>query len=144
MQCAEQGGVMPLRLEPGEDVHAGVLAACQRYGWTAAFVVSGIGMLEDPELGFLTAPGHYDHKPYTGRFELLNLSGNVALLDGQPHAHLHATLGNLDYSAIGGHLFSAKVGVTVEVVLLRAGPPLRMERHMEESSGVAGLNISPA
>jgi len=141
MQSGESDGVIPVRLERGEDVHSALLAACRRYDLESGFVVSGIGMLEDPELGFLTSPGNYDHRHFTGRFELLNLSGNIARYEGQAHAHLHVTLGNADYTVIGGHLFAAKVGVTVETVMLRVGAPLRMERRMEAESGVAGLNI---
>ena len=139
MISIESGTLIPVRLERGEQVHEAILRACTAHNVTAGYVVSGIGMLVDPELGFLTSPGNYDHRQFTGRFELLNLSGNIALLDGAAHAHLHVTLGNPDYTVFGGHLFAATVGVTVEMLLLRVLPPVVMERRFEEESGVAGL-----
>jgi predicted DNA-binding protein with PD1-like motif len=144
MQSGESSGVIPVRLEPGENVHAALLEACRRHGLECGFVVSGIGMLEDPELGFLQAPGDYDHRRFSGKFELLNLSGNVAINEGQAHAHLHVTLGNPDYSVFGGHLFSAMVGVTIELLVLRVPDALRLERQFEEASGVPGLYIRSA
>jgi predicted DNA-binding protein with PD1-like motif len=141
VQSGEVDGIIPVRLERGENVHAGLLQACARHSLECGFVVSGIGMLEDPELGFLTSPGNYDHRQFTGRFELLNLSGNIAQHEGQAHAHLHVTLGNPDYTLLGGHLFAATVGVTVEVLLLRVPAPLRLERQFEAASGVPGLQI---
>jgi predicted DNA-binding protein with PD1-like motif len=133
---------IPFRLHSGEDMHGAILALCRERGVDAGFIVSGIGMLEDPELGFLTGPAEYARMQARGRYELLTLTGNIALLEGNPHAHLHVVLGKPDYSTLGGHLFAARVGVTVEGCLLAAGEPWRMERRFEEASGLPGLVVS--
>jgi predicted DNA-binding protein with PD1-like motif len=139
MQSGATDGSIAVRLEPGENVHTALLEVCARHGVSAGFVISGIGLITDPELGFLVAPGEYDHRRFQGEFELLSLAGNIAQYEGRSHAHLHVTLGNTDYTTIGGHLFAARVGVTVEVLLIPTS--VKMERRVEELSGVPGLYI---
>ncbi len=55
--------------------------------------------------------------PFREQVEVLSLAGDVALADGRPKLHAHAVLGRRDGSAVGGHLRSARVRPTLEVVL---------------------------
>src|SRR5688572_15346186 len=109
-----------IRMQAGEPVHETLLAECRRRAISAAFVSSGIGMLDTPELAYydFSIMG-YQTKTFPGRHELLNLSGNISVgVDGESLlGHLHATLSHTDFSVFGGHLMQARVGLTVEVVL---------------------------
>jgi predicted DNA-binding protein with PD1-like motif len=138
---ARHNDSIALRLEAGELVHDSLCAVCAHYGAAQAFVVSGIGMLSDPLLGWYEVEAkRYHEQSFPGRHELLNLSGNISLREGAPFAHLHAVLSHTDYSCFGGHLFSAAVGLTLEV-LIQLLPSLRMDRTMEEQWGLPGLLI---
>jgi predicted DNA-binding protein with PD1-like motif len=141
MYFARSSNVIAVRLEKGEAVHESLLNIFGQVGARAGFVVSGIGMLQDPELGFFAGQGRYERRQFNGNFELLNLSGNVSLNDGEPMAHLHAMLANDDYSVFGGHLFSATVGLTLEVQLSLA-EEAHMYRKVEPETGLPGLYIS--
>jgi len=141
MYSAHAEGVIAIRLEAGEDVHASLLSACQQHDVRQAYVVSGIGMLADPTLGYFVSKGQYEQREVPGRFELLSLSGNICLHDGKLMAHLHAMLAHEDLSVFGGHLFAAKVGLTLEALLNVIPPSIRMYRQLEDETGLAGLLV---
>lgn len=141
MFAKRSGNKLVLRLAAGEDVHGSLLAICREHGVQGGFVVSGIGMLSDPELGFFVREGQYEHRRFPGRHELLNLSGNISLRDGDVMAHLHALLANEDYSVFGGHLFEAQVGLTLEVLLQIVPSEVKMYRVVEADSGLPGLIV---
>lgn len=139
---SRDGNAIAIRLHAGEEVHAALLEICAHYGVTSGYVVSGIGMLKDPLLGWYDVEGRqYHEQRFAGRHELLNLAGNVSLKDGAPMCHLHVVLSDEEYRCFGGHLFSSEVGLTLEVVLL-ALPGVRMHRELEEEFGLPGLRVT--
>jgi len=140
MYSARTGDVIAARLEIGEDVLPSLLAICRQHGAQGGFAVSGIGMLADPELGFFAGAGQYVKRMFPGNHELLNLSGNFSLRDGELMPHLHAMLSDEEFRVFGGHLFSARVGMTLELQLTVVGAPVRMYRKIEES-GLPGLYV---
>lgn len=78
---------------------------------------SGLGSFNNCELGF------YDQvtKTYSKRIldethEVVALTGNLSLLQNKPYFHTHVTLTDQDFAAIGGHLVTATVGATLEIV----------------------------
>jgi predicted DNA-binding protein with PD1-like motif len=136
------GNAIAIRLHAGEEVHSALLEACAQYGVTAGYVMSGIGMLKDPLLGWYDVAGRrYHEQRFPGRHELLNLAGNVSVKAGAPMCHLHVVLSDEEYRCFGGHLFSSEVGLTLEVVLL-ALPGVSMVRELEEDFGLPGLRIT--
>jgi uncharacterized protein len=141
MYAKRSGNKLIIRLNAGEDVHSSLLELCRQHGVQGGFVVSGIGMLSDPELGFFVKDGQYERQRFPGRHELLNLSGNISLRDGDVMAHLHALLANEDYSVFGGHLFAAATGLTLEVLIDIAPEDVRMYRVVEPDSGLPGLIV---
>lgn len=59
----------------------------------------------------------YVFKQYEGMHEVLNLTGNVFLKEGEPFIHAHATFSDEENQAFGGHVEDMRVGVTLEVTL---------------------------
>ena len=49
--------------------------------------------------------------------ELVSLTGNLAMLKGEPSAHCHAVISDREMRTFGGHLFSAVTSITVEIFL---------------------------
>lgn len=141
MQHARSGNLIAVRLKAPEPVHESLIAVLQSHGFRAAFVVSGIGMLADPSIGYYDLPRQqYHQETIAGNHELLNLAGNISLRDGELMGHLHVTLSREDHSAFGGHLFSANVGLTCEV-LLAVVDPVKLWRQLEPEFGLPGLMI---
>jgi predicted DNA-binding protein with PD1-like motif len=106
-----------LVLEPGDEVIASLkrLAEAERIG---AASLSGIGAVRDSVLGYLdTEQRQYVKQEFVDTMELVSLSGNLTLLDGEPFAHCHAVLSDREMRAVGGHLFQATTAPTVEIFL---------------------------
>ncbi|ASJ09455.1 DNA-binding protein [Thermococcus siculi] len=74
--------------------------------------VSAIGSLRNPKIGYFDEEaGGYKVIELTGTYELVSLSGNISIKDGEPFAHIHVALGDSDGSLYGGHLVEGKVFV---------------------------------
>jgi predicted DNA-binding protein with PD1-like motif len=141
MQFKRTGEFIVIRLEPGEEVHAALLAAVQAAGAKQGIVLSGIGQLREVKLGFLHAGADgYSFKVFNGPAEVLALVGNISLKDGAPMAHLHAVLGRDDFSVFGGHFAEGFVTATLEVAVRAVGDGVVMERRPE--GAMMGLYIS--
>lgn len=101
------------RLKPGSDILQGLTRACQKRGINFG-VINAIGLATKVKLGF------YDHvnKQYVEHtfdhgLEILNLTANVSLKDGQPFIHAHMTVADDQGRTYGGHVFQ---GCTVFVL----------------------------
>ena len=106
-----------VRLDRGEEVISALTELCKNHGIEAGHL-SAIGAVRDAELGYYDlASFSYQTRKLPEIYELVSFLGNVALVDGEPFVHAHATLGSPDLSLLGGHLMSATVAVTLEVVL---------------------------
>ena len=114
-----------LRLEPGEEIVSCLLEQLDEFGAPGAAVVSAIGsltwveyalaeILEDGNVGY-SEP----HLEATGTIELAALQGHLGReLDGTPTLHLHGVFGLADGTVLAGHLFGAKVLITLEIALM--------------------------
>ncbi len=120
-----------VRVDRGEELMETIrIVAAERK--IEAARLAGIGALVDAELGYFDV----DRKEYLrgkapGSWELLSLSGNVSLKDGEVMPHIHVILGNADFACRGGHLFSGVVSVTGEIVIDRLPGSLHRAMHRE-------------
>ncbi len=118
-------------LKKGDNFFEKVIEGFRASGFPAA-TVSGIGALEQITIGYFDRDQKVYHKKKLDKvYELLGVSGNVSLKDGEPFAHIHVAIGDSYYQAHGGHLFSATVAVTGEIELRRVDAPLE-RKHVEE------------
>ena len=104
--------------------------------------ISGIGALKEVELGsFHLKEKDYHRKMFNeGDYELLNMSGNLSLLDGNNFFHLHCVISDHQYQCYGGHLFAAKVAVTAEIFFTPNN--LILDRKFDETTGLSLWNIN--
>tara|TARA_B100000925_G_scaffold217149_1_gene166146 strand:- start:5339 stop:5770 length:432 start_codon:yes stop_codon:yes gene_type:complete len=104
-----------IRLDKDEDLFKGLEKWASENKLKSGHL-SGVGALKDIELGFYHLnKKEYERKKFPNEAELLSLEGNLTSLNGKPFFHIHAVLGDEDFRAFGGHLFSAKVAVTCEI-----------------------------
>ena len=102
---------------------------------------TGIGAMKRFEIAYFdTTRKEYLDREYDEQVEVLALAGNVALYDGSPLVHVHATLGRRDYSVLGGHLRSGIVCPTLEVSLRTLPQPTR--RKIDPAFGLPGLDLT--
>jgi predicted DNA-binding protein with PD1-like motif len=72
--------------------------------------------------------------------EVVNFTGNVALVEGEQFLHVHVVLSDTDNRAHGGHLKEAEVAVTLEVFL--SDFQTEIERVYDEETGLKLFNLS--
>lgn len=139
MVCKTYGDTVVVRLEKGEDVIKGILAACKQEHVTLASVM-GLGAVGRTVMGFYDiSKGKYLSKEYTGKYEITSLIGNVTLLDGEPVLHLHMTIAGEDGIVYGGHLHGAAISVTGEIFLHKI--PGTVEKKIDPELGLNLMDL---
>ena len=127
--------MLPLRLQPGDDLRRAPEAAVVARDAEAAFVVSGIGSL-NPALVRLA--GAAEPTRIGGELELLTLSGSVAV-NG---SHLHLSVSDASGRVTGGHAaYGCTVRTTAEVLLVLL-PDWRFSREPDAATGYAELQLT--
>jgi hypothetical protein len=103
----------------------------------SAAQISAIGAFSDAVLGYFNwQRKDYHRLPVSEQVEVASLLGDVALSpDGEPALHLHAVLGRQDGSALAGHLLSARVRPTLEVIVTES--PAHLHKFHDPESGLA-------
>ena len=123
-----------LRLSPGVDPVDSLLDACKENGWTAAFVISGLGSLAHARLRFAARPEACD---IAGPLELVSLSGTLSL-DGP---HLHASVSDAQGNVFGGHLRPGSTVRTTAEILVAVLPDVVFRRRPDPRTGARELVI---
>lgn len=104
-----------LRLDPGEEILAGISEVCKAENIRLG-VVSGIGAVNKATVGlFNPVTKEYSSTTMERDFEVTALAGNVSEMNGELYLHLHITLADLSRNAFGGHLNEAVVSATAEI-----------------------------
>jgi predicted DNA-binding protein with PD1-like motif len=120
-----------IRLETGESVLDAITAFCEDQQ-IAAGTFTGIGAIMQARLGYYDqGRGSYVDHNFDQELEVVSLTGNISRKsDGTLFPHTHCVLSNKEMKVIGGHLFEAVVGPTLEIYLWtvpgeihRATPP---------------------
>ena len=137
MQSKEQDNLIFLRLFPEEDIYEGIREVCRKYEVKTAVVLSGLGQLGSFELGFFKEKGNYLPEKFTELHELVMLTGNISLQNGEYNFHLHAVLSDVNKKVVGGHFLGGQVSITGEIVLLKTD--LSVRRQIEPETGLSGL-----
>lgn len=109
-----------IRLDPGEDVFEVLTQIARDQDIRAGFISTALGALDDAVIGYFDGE-KYHQKTMKGSYELLAMNGSIAWVEGGPHLHLHATLGDSEHRVHGGHLHSARAGFLVEILIQSLG-----------------------
>jgi predicted DNA-binding protein with PD1-like motif len=123
-------------LEPGDELHPSVLAAAAEHGIEGG-MLSAIGAVDELELGFFCLPDNvYTRRVIHDELEVVSLNGNLAMLEGKPFLHAHGVFTGRNFAAVGGHVFRARVSITLECMILAAS---RMTRVPNPRFGLTKL-----
>ncbi len=135
--CAQLAGtdkpfILVLRL--GDNLHESVVRAADKMNLKSASI-SGLGALDDVTVAYY----HLDRKEYTtklfkGMFELISMNGNISFAEGKRTAHIHAALGQPDYSVVGGHIMDGIVGPTCEITVIPFAS--KIQRQQDDNIGL--------
>ena len=125
---------LPLRLVPGQDLRAALAALPRAHGVDAAFVLQGIGSLDQVSLRLAGAQAA---TPLEGDWEILTLAGSLAP-DGP---HLHMTLADGAGRVLGGHVMAGcRIRTTAEI-LVALLPAHHFSRAHDAASGYLELVV---
>jgi predicted DNA-binding protein with PD1-like motif len=114
-----------VRLERGEECMESLASFAGDQEISGA-EVSGIGAFLDATVGaYQLEEQDYHRIPVAAETEVLSFLGNLSLTGAGPRVHVHVTLSYRDGTAVGGHLFEATVGATLELFVREAGAELR-------------------
>jgi predicted DNA-binding protein with PD1-like motif len=127
---------LPIRLTPGSDLRRALEALPLSHGTDSAFVVAGIGSLEEVNMRFADVP---DAVVLPGPLEIVSLSGSLSAAG----AHLHVSVSDAAGRVVGGHLgYGSTVRTTAEV-LLALLPNGMLSREHDVATGFAELVVRP-
>ena len=130
------GGRYTVSIANRARVEEAIAAFCRDIGIRSASVC-GIGAVDEAVLRFYDpATRRYVDRCFEEQMEIAALTGNVSEMEGKAYLHLHATLGRRDYTAVAGHLLSARINGAGEIFITPFGAATPRRYDPE-----TGLNI---
>ena len=82
-------------------------------GW-----ISGVGAMYEIEVGYFDVDKKdYIRKSFPGDYEILGISGNISIKEGNRFIHTHVTFSDENFNVFGGHLFDAKIAAAGEFMI---------------------------
>jgi predicted DNA-binding protein with PD1-like motif len=125
--------------DPMDEVMEGLAEFCKSAGVTAASFTA-IGAFSRAVVGYFEIDARdYKKIPVDEQVEVLSLLGDIVLYNSEPKLHVHAVLGKSDGSTCGGHLISAVVNPTLEVVATEL--PAYLHREMNDKFGIPLIKL---
>ena len=128
--------VFAVILETSDEVVTSLMAFA-RSNKLAGAQITAIGAFSDAVLNYFDWESKsYLEIPVNEQVEVASLVGDIALSpDGEPALHIHLVLGRRDGSALAGHLGSAHVRPTLEVILTEM--PEHLQKVHDPETGLA-------
>jgi predicted DNA-binding protein with PD1-like motif len=125
--------------DPMDEVMNSLETFCNKSGIIAASFTA-IGAFSSALVGYFELKARtYKKIPVEEQVEVLSLIGDVISYEDKPKLHAHVVLGKSDGATCGGHLLSATVNPTLEVVVTEL--PAYLHREMNEKYGIPLIKI---
>ena len=128
--------VVPLRLQPGDDLRQALEAWMGEQQEQAGCVISAVGSLSVAQLRLA---GATDATVIRGDLEILSLAGTLSP-DG---AHLHLAVADSKGAVIGGHLCVGSLVRTTAELVIGLLPEWQFRRELDPATGYPELRITP-
>lgn len=117
MDYRKFGSKVVLRVDRGEEVVASMKKVCEELGIKAASAM-GIGAADQITVGsYDTVKQEYTSQEFKGEYEIVNMTGTITNMGDELYLHFHITLTDHHMHAVGGHLNSAIISGTGEIVM---------------------------
>lgn len=123
-----------VRIDRGEEIVGSLkqLAAQQKITLAS---VSALGAVGSFTVGvYKVEEKKYYSNSFEGDFEIVSLTGTVTTMDGEAYTHLHMSAADSNGVVFGGHLNTAVVSATCEMVVDTANG--RVDRRHDEATGL--------
>lgn len=111
------GDTLIVRLDKNEEIVEQVRVLAEKEKIRLA-TVEALGAVDDFTVGvFFTNEKKYYSNRFQGGYEIVSLTGTISTMDGHFYQHLHMSAGDAKGNVKGGHLNSANVSATCEMVI---------------------------
>jgi predicted DNA-binding protein with PD1-like motif len=137
---ADDPRTFALIFETGDEILSSLKSFAADEGLSGSSF-KAIGALSHVELGWFNweTRKYQTSANFDEQVELLSLIGDIALKDAKPEIHAHLVVGRSDGTAHGGHLLSATVRPTCELILTES--PEHLRKQIDPESGIALIRI---
>jgi len=129
----------------GDEAFSGLLEFAEKYHVTGAHFTA-IGALNKATLGWFDPQRKMYRKiPISGQHEVIAMSGDIALYQGNPVVHTHMVVGGPDGTTRAGHVLNAYVSPTLEVMV--TVEPVAMQKRFDPETDLTLIDpamIDPA
>ena len=120
VRSGQPGRVIIARVKPGSDLLRSLQKVVTEEGVTSGVIQSGVGLLKQAKLRnckylpeeYPITDANRTYLSFEKPLEILSISGNITLADGEPLVHAHLTLSSVEgdeITVIGGHLIEGCV-----------------------------------
>jgi uncharacterized protein len=112
-----------------DEAFSGLMEFAEKYHVTSAHFTA-IGALNKATLGWFDPQRKmYKKIPINGQHEVIAMSGDIALYQGNPVVHAHMVVGSPDGTTRAGHVLDAYVSPTLEVMV--TVDPIAMHKRLD-------------
>lgn len=134
MEYRRFGDTIVARLDRGEEILEQVERIARQEKLQLASV-QALGAVDSFTVGvYDTQKKAYRANHFEGSYEIVSLTGTVDTMQGAFYCHLHMSAGNAEGAVFGGHLNTARVSATCELLLREI--PGRVDRERDASIGL--------
>lgn len=117
MQYKKFGNKYYVRIDKGEEILSSLKAICYAEKINLA-EVKALGAVNDFTVGlFDTREKKYHSNRFQIAAEIVSLWGTVTTMNGEVYLHIHMSAGDSEGHVFGGHLNSAIVSATCEMII---------------------------
>lgn len=132
----QQGEKYVLRFDRGEDVLDNLRNFCEAEKIQAGFF-TGLGATQEIILSYYNLDGQkYTDLHFPKNFEIINLTGNIAVIGDKPVIHAHGSFSDLSMHTSSGHVKRLIASATCEIILHKIDGKIEREFSQE-----IGLNL---
>lgn len=125
--------------DKGDEFMSRLKAFAQKQNLTGS-TFTAIGAFSDITLQYFDRQKmDYKDIPISEQVEVLSLTGNITLDDGEPKIHAHVVTGDSEGATRGGHIKEAHVWPTLEVIIVEA--PRHLQRRLDKETGLALIDL---
>lgn len=134
------GDTVIVRMDPTEEILQQLRLVAEKEHIRLASV-EALGAVNDFSVGvFDCGSKRYHSNRFEGAYEIVSLTGTVTTQGGKVYLHLHMSAGDETGRVVGGHLTSATVSATCEMVV-RVLDGI-VEREFDEDIGLNLLRFT--
>ncbi len=134
MDYRKFGNTYVVRIDKDEEILEQIKTLALKEHITLA-QVSALGAVKDFTIGvFKTDTKQYVANSFSGCYEIVSLTGTINTMDGEFYTHLHMCAGDEKGNAFGGHLNSATVSATCEMIITVIDGTV--DRYFDEEIGL--------